>query len=66
MMVFRPSFAILDATYRWLREFTEEESVVPHRLPEEVRSELRAVASLSVYMESNLEMGWWPRAYMTD
>ena len=65
-MVFRPSFAILDATYKWLRLYDEQESAIPHRLPEEVRSELRAVAALSIYMESNLESSWWPRAYMTD
>ena len=66
MMAFRPAFAILDETYRWLRLDDMAESVVPHRLPSVVKSELAAVASLSIYMESDLEAPWWPRAYMTD
>ena len=66
MMVFRPAFAILDETYRWIREYEEEEACVPHRIPTVVKHELSAVAALSIYMESDLEAPWWPRAYMTD
>ena len=49
MMVFRPSFAILDETYRWIRSYEVEESIVPRMLPEIVKSELSGDDSAAAF-----------------
>ena len=66
MMVARPAFAILDATYRWIQSFEDDEMDHPQPLWKSVRDELRALSVLSIFFEVNLETEWHEQVYMTD
>eukprot|EP00959_Pyramimonas_sp_CCMP1952_P389589 8163982-Pyramimonas_sp.AAC.1 len=64
-MFTRPGFAGLEAVYARLREVEGPTDDV-RTLPQRVISELICLASLSVYIESDLEMEWLAKAFMTD
>ena len=65
MLLNRPALSIPDKIFKWLHSFDETEETKIQMIWGTVRSEMMAMASLSVYFESRLETPWWSQVYMT-
>ena len=63
MLLGRGGFAILDSTYRFVKE---ERGRPACALPKEVKKELLLAARLSVFFRVSLKAGYVPALFMTD